>query len=146
MRLSFFSMIVMLNLAFSCTGQESTGSQATAPEARANQVEVIDFHSTHRCKTCVKIERHTETLLKAAFPEEMASGKITFKTVNIDKPENAAMAERFQAGGTALYLNVVHDGQEKHVDLTDMAFMKAFDEQAFHASLKAEIEAQLKPL
>ncbi len=129
----------------SCQAQEDH-SKTMATNQPGGKIEVIDFHSTHRCKTCLKIEDNTTKLLKQEFSDEMKKGLITFQTINVDEEENAKIAERFEAAGTALFLNVIKDGKEHHIDLTNFAFMKAFDEEEFANELKQKIEEQLKML
>ena len=135
-----FSMLVLT--AFK--GQEENKINNTT--VVKNKIEVIDFHTTHRCKTCLKIENNTKTLLQTAYKKEMKAGKISFRTINIDKKANYAIAERFEAAGTALFINVIKNGKETHIDLTDFAFMKAFNEKEFASQLKAKIDKQLKTL
>ena len=108
-----------------------------------NKIEVIDFHSTHRCMTCNAIESHTKYALDLYFPEELKNEKITFQTVNVDEEKNVEIAEKFQATGTSLFLNVIVDGKETQVDLTDFAFMEASDESVFVEKLKTKLETEL---
>jgi thiol:disulfide interchange protein len=112
----------------------------------ADRIEVIDFYGTHRCVTCKAIEANTKLALAALFPEELKAGKITFRTVNVDDEANAAMAEAYQAAGTALYLNVVKDGKETHVDLTEQAFAKGRERDAWAEELKFFINLQQKEM
>ncbi len=109
-----------------------------------NKVEVIDFHSTHRCMTCNAIEANTIFTLEKYFADKLESGKVTFQSVNIDEKENYAMAEKFEASGTSLFLNVKYDGQEAQINLTNLAFKKGKDKAAFSKELKSKIEKQLK--
>ncbi len=95
-------------------------------------IEVIQFHSEHRCRTCLKIEQLTKKTLTNYF------ANIPFKLVNVDEARNAAMAEKFEASGTALFLFDPKTGRKK--DLTDFAFMKAGNEIAFENELKKHIE------
>ena len=113
----------------------------TVPE---NKVEVIDFHSTNRCMTCNAIEANTKFTLEKYFAEELENGKVTFQSVNIDEKKNYAMAEKFEASGTSLFLNVIYDGQEAQINLTNLAFKKGKDKAAFSKELKSKIEKQLK--
>ena len=108
-----------------------------------NKVEVIDFHSTHRCMTCNAIEANTKFTLEEYFAEELKSGKITFQSINIDEKENYALAEKFQASGTSLYLNVIDGENEAIINLTNLAFKKGKDKEAFSKELKRKIEKQL---
>jgi hypothetical protein len=111
-----------------------------------NRIEVIDFHTTHRCKTCLKIENNAKKLLLSTYKKQMNSGKISFQTINIDKKENYKMAERYEAAGSALFINVIKNGKETHIDLTDFAFMNAFNDEKFAKELKTKIDKQLKTL
>jgi len=108
-----------------------------------NKIEVIDFHSTHRCITCNAIEKHTKLTLDSFFSEELKNGKVTFQVVNIDEKENYKLAEKFQAAGTSLFLNVIVNGEEKQIDLTQFAFKYGKNEAEFTKRLKSRIEKQL---
>ncbi len=112
----------------------------------ANVVEIIEFHTTHRCVTCVDIENNTKFTLDNFFKNEVDNQTITFRTINVDENENYAIAEKFQAMGTALFLNVVVDGKEQQINLTDFAFLKASDKDAFVKEMKVKLEAALKTI
>lgn len=131
-------------LFISCSEQQP--KQSRELPITGSKIEVLDFHSTHRCKTCNAIEANTKYTLNTFFDKEMKTGKITFQLVNIDLDENEVMAEKFQASGTALFLNVVSNGKENHIELTDLAFMKGNDKAAFSKALKLEINTALKSL
>lgn len=117
-----------------------------ANETMTDKIEVIDFHSTHRCITCNAIELHTRYTLKKFFSDELKSGKITFQVINIDKEKNYKVAEKFEASGTSLFLNVISNGKERQVNLTDFAFMKGRQKDVFMDELKTTIEKELNTL
>lgn len=108
---------------------------ASTEQTSESTIEVIQFHSEHRCMTCQKIEQLTLATLKE-YPE------IPFSLVNVDDAKNEAKANEFEAAGTALFLYNPNTGDKK--DLTDFAFMTAGDETKFEAELKTEIENFLK--
>ena len=142
-KLSALVVIVSLVL-FSCKGKAQT--EKTVNEKVANKIEVIDFHSTHRCMTCNAIESSTKFTLDTYFKNEVESNKITFQVVNVDEEENLKIAEKFEATGTALFLNVVKDGKEEQIDLTEFAFMNGNDQKVFSDELKVKIEEALKTI
>lgn len=107
-------------------------------------IEVYDFHTTNRCVTCKAIEANTKYTLETYFAEELKSGKITFQVVNIDEKENFDLAKKFYASGTSLYLNVIQNGKEKQLELTQFAFMYGKDRSVFSKKLKEKISKQLK--
>ena len=138
------SALVISLCIFSGTGKAQ--NKTAANKAKGNSIEVIDFHSTNRCMTCKSIESNTKYTLDTYFANELKSGKIVFKIVNVDKAENEKFAEKFEATGTSLFLNVIKDGKEKHVDLTNFAFMNGTDQKTFSDELKQTIAIQLKSL
>lgn len=118
----------------------------SSANASTNKIEVINFHSTHRCMTCNAIEANTKYTLETYFAEELKNGTITQQTINIDEKKNEKLAENFEASGTSLFLNIVVNGKEKQVNLTNFAFTKGKNQEAFSADLKAEINKWLRKL
>ncbi len=129
--LTSFFLIVFLLTACS-TGARSNKATLVSTETT---IEIIQFHSEHRCMTCNKIEVLTKETLKS-YPN------IPFSLVNVDDKKNEKKAEQFEATGTALFLYNPKTGKKK--DLTDFAFMNASNKEKFVEGLKKEIEAFLK--
>jgi len=131
------SLAMIAFIAFMFTASK-TEAQQSKPAVTASKptIEVIQFHSEHRCVTCLKIEKLTKATLTKSFPA------IGFKLYNVDDKANVKIAEKFEAAGTALYLYNPVTGKRK--DLTDFAFMKAGDEKKFEAELKRFIEDFIK--
>ncbi len=146
----FISAIFILSCGNSSTESSSATSnhstQEVAKTKMANRIEVLDFYGSHRCVTCKAIEANTKYTLETYFGDELKSGKIVFKTVNVDDEANFKLAEKFEAAGTALFLNTVKDGKETHVNLTNQAFEKGRDKDAFSDELKFFIDLQLKEI
>jgi hypothetical protein len=123
----------LLILSYSCDAQNLKNKKT---ELNTSAIEVIQFHSEHRCKTCLLIEDLTKKSLQK-FPA------IPFKLVNVDDKKNEKMAEQFEATGTALFLYNSKTGKKK--DMTDFAFMNAnSNSDEFIKGLKKEIEAFMK--
>lgn len=138
---SALSMLVISLFLFSCIGNAQ--NKAAINQAKKNTIEVFDFHTTNRCITCKAIEANTKYTLETYFAKELKSGKITFKIINIDEKENEKLAEKFQAAGTSLFLNVVGEKKEKQIDLTNFAFTYGKKQQEFSEKLKVTIEKEL---
>ncbi len=139
--LTILALSIML---FSCN--VNAQNEQSKSSSINNKIEVIDFHSTHRCMTCNAIEANTKYTLNTYFTNELKSGKITFQSVNVDEDENYEMAEKYEASGTSLFLNVVINGKETIINLTYFAFSKGRDKEAFSKALKTKLEEQLKKL
>lgn len=142
LRTTLFFLLTFGLGAFTVNAQ-SDNNQASQQDV----IQVIDFHSTHRCMTCNAIENKTEATLNKYFKQEMNDGLITFQTVNVDEDENSDLAEEFEAAGTALFIHVLKDGNSTKVDLTEFAFMNATsDDNSFEQGLKDEVQKALNLL
>ena len=142
--IQFFTVLVISIMLVSCNSLDK--KQANSLDPSISKIEVFDFHSTHRCMTCNAIEANTKYTLDTYFAEELKEDKITFQVINVDEKENEKIAEKFEASGTALILNVIQKGKETQIDLTDFAFMNGNDQDTFSKELKAKLDTELKTL
>lgn len=131
----FFSFATLMMLLFTACNSEAQNTKQTSTATPDAKIEVIQFHSEHRCMTCNKIETLTKETLKAYT-------NIPFSLVNVDDNKNEKKAEQFEATGTALFLHNPKTGKKK--DLTDFAFMNAGNKEKFIEGLKKEIDLFLK--
>lgn len=123
-------MTMMLFAACKSDAQTSSGKPTASP------VQVIQFHSQHRCVTCLKIEKLTRSTLAASYPG------LSFILYNVEDKKNEKIAEQFEATGTALFLYNPKTGKKKN--LTEFAFMRAGNETLFDTELKKLIDDFLK--
>lgn len=142
--IKFFTVLAISLLLTSCNGQNKTNT--TSLDKSISKIEVLDFHSTHRCMTCNAIEANTKYTLNTYFAKELKDAKITFQVINVDKKENEKIAKKFEASGTALILNVIKNGKETQLNLTNFAFMNGNDQKVFSKELKSKIDTELKTL
>ncbi len=131
----FLSFATLMILLLSACNSKAQNSKQTSSSISDPKIEIIQFHSDHRCMTCNKIEALTIETLKA-YPG------IPFSLVNVDDKKNEKKAEKFEATGTALFLYNPNTGKKK--DLTDFAFMNAGNKESFIEGLKKEIDLFLK--
>lgn len=143
--IKFITVLIFSILFISCNSQEKSKTTTSVDES-ISKIEVLDFHSTHRCMTCNAIEANTKYTLDTYFSEELKNNKITFQVINVDEKENEKIAEKFEASGTALILNVIKKGKETQINLTDFAFMNGIDQEVFSKELKTKIDTELKTL
>ncbi|MCL7762716.1 nitrophenyl compound nitroreductase subunit ArsF family protein [Polaribacter sp. Z014] len=143
-RIKLFAVLTIVLILTACSGEKKKNEQSL--DQAISKIEVMDFHSTHRCMTCNAIEKNTKYTLNTYFSRELEENKITFQVINVDEKENEKVAEKFEAAGTALILNVIKNGKETKIDLTDFAFMNGNDQDVFSKELKAKIDTELKIL
>jgi len=140
------TLFVLTISIFVISCAENKANESVATIDKKNSIEIYDFHSTNRCVTCESIENNTQYTLETYFSKALKDKTITFQIVNVDKEENYALAEKFQASGTALFLNVIKDNKEQQIDLTDFAFKYGKKQNEFSEQLKDKLNKQLEAL
>ena len=142
--IKFFTVLTIGFILTSCYGQDKNKSSSL--DQSVSKIEVLDFHSTHRCMTCNAIEANTKYTLETYFAKELKENKITFQVINVDEKEHEKIAEKFEASGTSLFLNVIKNGKETQINLTDFAFLNGNDKETFSKELKTKIDTEFKTL
>jgi len=135
LKILFFSLASLIMLLFAACGSDAQNTKTFSNTASDVNLEVIQFHSEHRCMTCNKIEALTQETLRNY-------SSIPFSLINVDDAKNAIKAAQFEATGTALFLFNPQTGKKK--DMTEFAFMKAGNNEEFIEGLKKEIDLFLK--
>ena len=107
-----------------------------------NMVEVIYFHRTQRCYSCRYAGDTTKYAVETYFSQELANGKLVFKTLNLQDPANAAIVEKYGAYTSSLFINEIKDGTDHIEAVTDIWFLIGKDEE-FVNLIRSEIESAL---
>ena len=138
----------ILTLAFAALLLLSCGGRQTTPEAAvtANEVQLdyspqivnlLYFHGTQRCKTCIAVGEIVQEVYTAQFSDNK---NIVFTEVNTDDPKFKAIAEKYKISWSSL---VISKG-ETITDMTDFAFANAIkDPDALRAEIAKVINTNL---
>jgi len=113
----------------------SNFGNAQEKKIAATTVQVIQFHSEHRCMTCNKIEEITKVALKK-YPT------VPFSLINADDKKNEKQCTQFQAYGSSLFL--YNTKTKKIKNLTEMAFMNAGNQDKFISEFNKNMDSFLK--
>ncbi len=124
------------------TQQTPTPSYTPEPPPLEDGVEVVYFHRTQRCRTCVYLEACVTYTVETYFQDELASGDLVFRVLNVNDEANAASVEKYGAYGSSLYVNTVVNGADHIEHVTDIWFVVG-DDEACSALVKTEIEEHL---
>jgi len=123
-------------------------SPATPPASNnssgpADRVEVVYFHRTQQCYSCRYAEEGTHYTLETYFKDELASGKVTFQSIDVQDSKNAAIVNKYGAYGSQLFINTIKDGSDHIEQVTDI-WLVLGDDEAFVEIVKSKIEKSLK--
>lgn len=105
----------------------------TQPGVAADSVLVTYFSSDVRCSTCVRIERLTGETVARNFREELASGRMVFRTVNLDDPGNEHFIRDYSLISKTVIVSGMASGQEVRWENLQQVWTKQTNPQAFEA-------------
>jgi hypothetical protein len=70
------------------------------------------FHTNYRCASCRQIEAYSHAAIEAAFPAELASGRLVWRLVNVDEKENEHFVEDYGLFTKSLVVVEEAEGQQ----------------------------------
>lgn len=118
------------------------GAEEVPQIKKADKIIVANFHATERCASCTALGRLSEKTVTEQFANEIASGKMEFKSINVDLPENEEMMNLYQASGSSLYINAIKDGKDNIVKNMKV-WQYLSDDQAFVNYLETQLKTLL---
>ena len=137
--LLFFALMTGL---ISCVNGNDT---TTTESPEKDRVEVIYFHGKKRCATCMAIEENTKEAVSTLFADELKTGTVVFRTVDISTPEGEQIADKYEVTWSSLFVNKWKDGKESRNDLTEFGFGNARkDPDGFKKGLADKIRQALE--
>jgi hypothetical protein len=81
-------------------------------QINAEKIEVVHFHATQQCWSCITVGEYALKTIKEKFPEEYKNGTIVFKDINGELPENRDIVMKYQARGSSLFVNAIANGKD----------------------------------
>lgn len=88
------------------------GASTREPLGQGPTVVAYYFHGNFRCVSCVKIEALSRKAVTEGFPEELKSGRLEFREVNVDEPQNRHFTEEYQLSSQSLVIVQLRDGRQ----------------------------------
>ena len=83
-----------------------------AQQAPATRIIAYYFHGDFRCVTCHKLEQYSKEVIETNFKDALASGKLEFKSVNVEKSGNEHFVRDYQLYTKSLVISLIKDGKE----------------------------------
>jgi len=98
------------------------GDVSVLPRGVVSHVDVVYFHRTQRCTACQNAGRYTRETVETYFANHLQRGVMSFRELDVEKPGNAAVARKYDASGSSLYLGVLMNGVEYLCPVEDIWF------------------------
>ncbi len=151
-------LFVAAGLAYVVVGESrSAGTSPNpqpAPSAAASQqpdeakiiphkVVAYYFHGNIRCITCKTIEAYAREAITTNFADELGSGLLEMRVINVDEPANEHFIQDYQLTTRSLVLSDVIDGKQKRWKNLDQVWTLVRDKDNFVAYVHGETLAYL---
>jgi hypothetical protein len=120
--------------------QDPPGADAKVP---STGVVAYYFHGDFRCRTCLAIERQAHETITADFADELASGRLTWRALNIEQPGNEHFVEDFKLVTRSLVLVSYRDGRVQRFQNLDKVWQLVRDEELFSQYVRESTRAFL---
>ena len=118
------------------TSEHPTAVQAPEENARNtaapdHTLVVYYFHGNKRCHTCRTIEAYTAEAIKTGFPDELQSGRLVWKAVNVDDPENEHFVQDYKLTTRTVVVVDIDRGNENKWTKLERVWQLVRDKEAF---------------
>jgi len=142
-------LFLALFAVFALSGCVSNPSQENsdiiaqpAKNSSVEKVEIIHFHGTYQCYSCITVGDYAEETVKIYFSEEKMAGKVTFEHINGELPENGDIVMKYGATGSSLWIGV-YTKDDFHKEENINVWYKVGNKENYMTYLKGIIEKRL---
>jgi len=111
-------------------------------------VNIYYFHGTSRCWSCITAEDYAREALNTYFPQELKDGKITFASINAQKPANfqeEGLAKKFDISYNSLIINKIKDKEIGYENVQEI-WQNLNNKDQYVALIKQKVESALKEI
>jgi hypothetical protein len=126
----------------SSSGPVAAGASGK-PAAAAAPFVAYYFHSTKRCRTCLKIQAQSEEAIRTGLAEELKAGRLAWRPVNIEDSGNEHFATEYKVTGSTLVIAEVKDGKPARFKKLDETWDLVHDKPKFVDYVAREVLAFL---
>ena len=119
---------------------------ASQPETTDTKVIAYYFHVTVRCTTCRMIESYSREVVEQKFGADIAKGRLQYKLVNLQLPENRHFVKDYQLFTKSLVLVRFDQGKQTEYKVLNDTWELVGDKSAMQAYVEREVRDYLKRL
>jgi hypothetical protein len=140
--------VFIMVLIAGCTGPSPAGTiPAPAPTSiRGNHtvtgIELVFFHPVPGCDSCDQVGRFANETVNTYFGPEMVKGRLVYRDINLNLPENRGIANRYGAYGDSLWIGVQDENGFHTTEIVDIWYY-AYNRDDFLQYLKGILDRQL---
>lgn len=133
-------------LAAGCTGtvpaRPSPVPSLTPQNHTVSSIELVFFHPVPGCDSCERVGLYANETVTTYFSPERAAGKIRFRDVNLNLPENRGIAERYGAYTQSLWIGKYDESGFHATEIVEIWYY-AFNREDFMQFLRGILDREL---
>lgn len=130
-------------MSFSCIGSAAAGEGRSL---NSDYVLAYYFFGNFRCSSCYRIEQYSRDAIERYFREELNSGEVVFKPINIEEKQNEHFVDDYQLYTKSLVISLVKGGKEVKFKNLTKVWDYLNNREKFHDYVRDEIAVYLKEL
>ena len=108
-----------------------------------DKIIVYYFHGNMRCPTCYKLESYAKSVVETDFPDAIKSGKMEWKTVNVDDKGNEHFTSDYKLYTKSVIVSTQKDGKEVSWKNLDQIWTLVGDQTQYMDYIRKEVRACL---
>jgi hypothetical protein len=108
------------------------------PNHTVSGVDLVFFHPVPGCDSCDQVGRYANDTVHTYFAPELASGRISYRDVNLNLPENRDIANRYGAYDNSLWIGVQDERGFHSTEIIDIWYY-AYNREEFMTYLRGVI-------
>lgn len=138
-------ILLLFLLAFALLSACSNPVPATIPKeppVPPDRVDVIYFYDSKICQCQAAPGEHVQSTLFINFNGDLASGKLTFQSIDLNDKNNATIAYKYGATSLSLFINIVRTNTEHIIAVPEIVLVKD-DEPALERLINSRIQRYL---
>ena len=119
------------------------GIHAVTADDQRDRLIVYNFHGKVRCPACRNIAVYAHEAVAKGFPTEVGDGRIEWKVVDFEKPENQRFVKDFELVAPSVVLVEMRGGVRKRWKNLPEVWELFDDKPTFVAFIQKEVQAFL---
>lgn len=129
--------IALLALAAAAMALASVAEELSA--APSVQVKVYYFHRKFRCPSCIEIENLVEKTLKATYANQMAEGRLVWRSIDLSEKENEHFTKDYSFTFNSLIVVESRDGKDVRFKNLEKIFEIYEDQEKASGYVREEV-------
>ena len=102
------------------------------------------FYGDFRCDNCKKIEQYSREAIEKYFADQLKTGELVFKVINMDRPENQHFINDYQLYTRSLVIAEFKGTTQVRWKNLAEVWNNLDDQEAFHDYVKTEIQKYME--